>query len=267
MADNAGETIAKVVSASASIAEAKAPDTGDSLPPITKEPAGTAEAAMAPSVPAEPATAEAAVPSSDTANQPEASAAAEAKEEATNNSNEPEAAASEQEKSVPAVPQPETKETVTSAVESSAPGGSNDKAVEPPKPVSLKEIQDEDLPAKKSSDAKEQAVEAQETDASAPIATTDAETSEVSAVDSSPAKNGDVAANNKRKADVVEDIAKLDAENTKDEHAEPPEKKHKTNGATTNGAARKPGRPRKDKTVAVPVGKTARKTRSQGAAD
>ncbi|KAI1128274.1 hypothetical protein F5Y10DRAFT_240955 [Nemania abortiva] len=268
MADNAPETIAK---ASVGTAEVKAPDTADNLPPITKEPADTAEAAMAPLVPAEPATTESAASSSDTATKPEAPAAAEAQENVANKLSESGAPALEKENPYDAAPdaepQPATTETVASGVEPSAPVDSSDKAAEPPKPVSLEEIRDEDLPTGKASDAKEQADEVRNADATAPVATTSVETTETPAVETASAKNGDGPANNKRKADVADDAAKPNAGHDKDEHVEPPEKKHKTNGATTNGAARKPGRPRKDKTAAVPVGKTARKTRSQGAAE
>ncbi|KAJ8111293.1 hypothetical protein ONZ43_g5656 [Nemania bipapillata] len=118
----------------------------------------------------------------------------------------------------------------------------------------------------KESEPKKQGEEAPKADATAPVATASVETTEVSAIDSAPAKNGNATTSNKRKADATEDAAKPEADNAKDEHTEPPEKKLKTNGAT-NGTARKPGRPRKDKTSVAPIGKTARKTRSQGAAE
>ncbi|KAI1152188.1 hypothetical protein F4825DRAFT_419803 [Nemania diffusa] len=271
MADNSAETIAK---APVATAEAKAPDTVSGLPPITKEPAATAEVAVTSAVPTESTTTEAAAPSSDTNTQPEAPAAAEAQKDLTNKSSEPGTAPLQQEK--PSNPTPTTEppstttETVASGVKSNAPADPDDKAVEPPKPVSLEEIRDEDLPKDNASDAKKQAEDVAKADVAAPPTSTSVETTEASAINSASAKNGDVSTGKKRKADGPEDAAKLEADSTKDEHTEPPEKKLKTNGATNgaaNGGARKPGRPRKDKTSIPTVGKTARKTRSQGAAE
>lgn len=49
---------------------------------------------------------------------------------------------------------------------------------------------------------------------------------------------------------------------------EPAEKKQKSTGSSTDGTSpKKPGRPKKEKKPLAPVGKTARRTRSQGAAD
>lgn len=65
----------------------------------------------------------------------------------------------------------------------------------------------------------------------------------------------------KRKADEVADI-NGDASNKKP-NAETPAEPAQINGA----APRKVGRPKKDKKAPVPVGRTARRTRSQGAPD
>ncbi|GAW10959.1 hypothetical protein ANO14919_002970 [Xylariales sp. No.14919] len=251
MAENTVETIAKEPVANA---EEKAPDTTDSLPPITKEPAATVEASMVPSVPAQSTTIDIPVaPSSDAAPKAEVAVpAAEAEEDSTKRSSEPETAAIEPEKSsdpAPASePQPATTETAASGAESSAPAGL-DEAGEPPKPVSLEEVRDEDLADKKPSELKKSAGKVVKTDASA------------------PAENNDAATSNKRKAEATGNSAKPESSSAEAEETEPPEKKPKTNGTATNGAPRKPGRPRKDKNSTAPVGKTARKTRSQGAAD
>lgn len=74
--------------------------------------------------------------------------------------------------------------------------------------------------------------------------------------------NGSPVVGEKRKAD--DDVGTNgDSSNKKsniESAAEPPT----TNGGT---APRKPGRPKKEKKIPAPVGKTARRTRSQGAAD
>ncbi|KAI0459712.1 hypothetical protein F5B21DRAFT_253678 [Xylaria acuta] len=245
MSDNNAESIVK---APVAHDEGKAPDTTDSLPLITKEPAA---------------------PGSDTAAKPEVPAAAEAQEDSSNKLSEPTASAAQSEKpSDPtAAPAPESESTTTEAVASgvgsSAPTGPKDETVEPPKPVSVEETRDEDLPGAKPVDSKNPEA-APKTDATRPIATTGVETTEVPAVDSASAENGDVITSKKRKADIVEDLAGPEVKNG---DAESPEKKPKTNGTGTNGTARKPGRPRKDKKAVPAVGKTARKTRSQGTAD
>ncbi|KAJ2987132.1 hypothetical protein NUW58_g4671 [Xylaria curta] len=277
-----GVTVACASQESSPVANAdvKAPDTTESLPPISKEPAATADASMVPSVPVDSTTADApAAPSSDTASKPEAPVEAEAKEDSGNKPSESDISAAQPEKTSDSDPAPETQpittETAVSGVESSAPAGPNDEAVEPPKPASVEEIRDEDLPNEKPSDTKkptEEApkVDAIDNDATGPVTTTGGEATEASPVDSTSAENGNVVAGNKRKVGAVEDAVESGADTTKNKATEPPEKKLKangTNGATTNGAARKPGRPKKEKRLAAPVGKTARKTRSQGTAD
>ncbi|TGJ87522.1 hypothetical protein E0Z10_g1253 [Xylaria hypoxylon] len=237
-------------------AEGKAPDAKESLPPITKEPAATAEASMVPSVPAQSTTTDAPVaPSSDVTAKAEVGApATEAQEDSTSKSSEPDTAALKPENpSNPAPapePEPATTETAASRAESSSSAGP-DEAVEPlkPVPVSLEEIGDEDLADAKPSEPKKPAEEAPKTDAPA------------------PAKNGNASTSKKRKAKVTEDTPEPEANSVETQDTEPPAKKTKTNGTTTNGAPRKPGRPRKDKNSTASVGKTARKTRSQGAAD
>ncbi|KAI0967651.1 hypothetical protein F4678DRAFT_239261 [Xylaria arbuscula] len=252
MAENNAESIAKDPVANA---DDKARDTNDSLPPITKEATATAAATLVPSVPDQSAASDApAASNSDATTKSEVPApAAEAQKNSTNESSKPDAEASQPEKpSDPApalVSQPATAETVASDVGSGAPAGPEE-VVEPPKPVSLEEVQDEELPDAKPSDLQQPADGAsKQTDAS------------------SPAENGDGAAGSKRKPDDVKDPDKTESDSAENGDTEPPEKKPKINGTTTNGTGRKPGRPRKDKTAAVPVGRTARKTRSQGAAE
>ncbi|KAI0536478.1 hypothetical protein GGR58DRAFT_475158 [Xylaria digitata] len=253
MAENTVESIVKDPVAKAA---EKAADTTDSLPPITKEPEATAEASMVPSVPAPPTTTDAPVaPSSDAAAKaeeeaPEEAPAAEAREDSANKSSEPETTALEPEKPSDSASAPEpqlaTTEIAASGAESNAPAGL-DEAVEPPKPASLEEARNEDLADKTPSEPEKPMDEAPKTDTSAAT------------------ESGGVATSNKRKAEAVDDTAEANSVDT--ETTEPPEKKPKTNGTATNGAPRKPGRPRKDKNSVAPVGRTARKTRSQGAAD
>ncbi len=74
-------------------------------------------------------------------------------------------------------------------------------------------------------------------------------------------------AGTKRKA---EDSAEANGDSAEkktksDEVSAPPAEETNGNGST-NGDAKKPGRPKKEKKAAVPVGRTARKTRSQGPA-
>ncbi|KAI1752525.1 hypothetical protein F4782DRAFT_120700 [Xylaria castorea] len=271
MSDNNVESIIKAPVAND---EVKAPDTTDSLPPITKEPAATAEASMVPSVLAESTTTHAPVaPSSDTAANPEVPVAAEAQKDSSNNSSEPDASAAPSEKPSDPIPAPApgpestTTKAATSGVESSAPAGPKDEAVKPPKPVSVEETRDEDLPDAKLVDSIKPAEESPKTDARGPVATIGVDSTEVSAVSSASTENGDVATSKKRKADAVEDVVEPEANSIKNGDTKPLEKKPKTNGAGANGTARKPGRPRKNKKAVATVGKTARKTRSQGIAD
>ncbi|KAI1170748.1 hypothetical protein F4777DRAFT_94326 [Nemania sp. FL0916] len=269
MADNNAESIAKAPVAST---DAEAPAAAGGLPPITKEPVATAEATMAPSAPIEPTPQEAVAPSSDTAAQPETSTAAHVQQESesVDKASAPDAVAPQSEKPSDPIPAAEplstTAETATSVAETGVLTDSNN-TVEPPKPVSLEEIRDEDLPDAKPLEPAKPAEEALKTDATAPVDAPAAATTKIAAADSASAESNNVANGKKRKADEVEDAAKPETNSAADEDMEPPEKKPKTNGTTTNGAARKPGRPRKDKKAAAPVGRTARKTRSQGAAD
>ncbi|GAP90283.1 hypothetical protein SAMD00023353_4600340 [Rosellinia necatrix] len=244
------ESVAKAPIAST---ETEAPKTTDNLPPITKETIDTAEASMVPSASVELTAKEAPVaPSVDTVEK-QAATSTETKEDSTNKPSESGAPDSQPEKpsDLTHSPEPQPAETVASGVESGAPVNPSDSATAPLKPVSPKEIRDEGLPDADASEPQKPTAEEQKTDG----------------VDSTPVENGNGTTNNKRKAETAEEATKSEANSAKDENIERPEKKLKTNGATTNGAARKPGRPRKEKNSVPAVGRTARKTRSQGAAD
>ncbi|KAK0767158.1 hypothetical protein N5P37_000892 [Trichoderma harzianum] len=82
-------------------------------------------------------------------------------------------------------------------------------------------------------------------------------------------ETSETATGEKRKADaaVATAVDEPAAEKEESEDSEPADKKAKLdngNGKATNGGPRKPGRPKKDKKAAPVVGKTLRKTRSQG---
>lgn len=201
---------------------------------------------MAPSAAATSASnAETAAPSSNGVEKPtDSSAAPAANGLQPENPNEP--------TPTPVVPQP----AVTKTDAPDALAATNGGAAEVPKPVSVEEIRDQDLPDAKPLEAVKASEDAPKPDVAAPEADKEATTG------------------SKRKAD---DTADSQAVGAKDEE-KPAEKKAKTNGAAaddaaTNGAARKPGRPKKDAAqkagskkaaaAAAPVGRTARKTRSQ----
>ncbi|KAI8630496.1 hypothetical protein F5Y19DRAFT_47967 [Xylariaceae sp. FL1651] len=268
MADNTADTVAK---ASAVNTDDKAPKTNDNLPPIAKEPAATAEASMMPSVPAEPGTADApGASSSDAATKLEVPATGAVQEDPVKKMGKANILASQPEEPSNPAPAPApapVDQPTTDTVASDASAHPNGEVVEPPKPVSIEEIRDQDLPDAKPPKTNKSAGDALDPDAEAPIVTTGVETTEVSTVDSASAEKSDTATGDKRKAGVAAKSKVGETKGAKDDDTEPAEKKQKTNGAATNGAARKPGRPKKEKKAAMPVGRTMRKTRSQGAAD
>lgn len=230
-------------------ADDKAPNTTDDLPPITKETTATVGASMVPSAPAQSTITNApAAPSSDATAKPEVPASADEGQEAS--ANEPsktDTTAAASEKTSGAVPAPVPQSATTGAVASGT--ESNGPKVGLPKPVSVEEVRDEELPNAKPLESEKPKEGASKTDGS-------------------PANESDESAVvGKRKVDEADDTAKPETKSAETDGTEPPEKKPKTNGTTTNGTARKPGRPKKDKTAAPLVGRTARKTRSQGAAD
>ncbi|KAI1470918.1 uncharacterized protein F4812DRAFT_419459 [Daldinia caldariorum] len=160
--------------------------------------------------------------------------------------------------------EPASTETAT-ADASSAPNG---EAKEPPKPVSVEEVRDQDMPDAAPTQPAEMtgALPVKEpANDDAPKADPAPTTAEPTESDKSEANAGE-----KRKSSVSEASTGDVAHNESPEDA-PAEKKQKTNGAATNGAPKKVGRPKKeskkDKKAPPPVGRTARKTRSQGTAD
>lgn len=77
-------------------------------------------------------------------------------------------------------------------------------------------------------------------------------------------ETSETAIGEKRKAEAAA-ADEAAAEKEDSDESEPADKKAKIdNGKATNGGARKPGRPKKDKKAVPVVGKTLRKTRSQG---
>ena len=86
--------------------------------------------------------------------------------------------------------------------------------------------------------------------------------SEPPAEDSLKNGSGSPVTGEKRKAD--DDVGTNGDSSNKKSNIEPAAEPPTTNGGT---APRKPGRPKKEKKAPAPVGKTARRTRSQGAAD
>ncbi|KAI0151795.1 hypothetical protein GGR57DRAFT_503725 [Xylariaceae sp. FL1272] len=237
MADNTAD---KVAPASATGTDAKAPETNDSLPAITKEPAGTADASMVPSASAATdtlAAKDAATSSADTAK--------------------PEEAASKDSVIQPDDACKDKSDTDSSALKDATAASGLGAAIPngQPKPVAIEEVTDQDMPSTKLPES-----------ADAPTVTTGVETAKVPAVTGDEAAIGD-----KRKADEAD---KPVSETTADEPADKKQKTETNGAATTNGGARKPGRPKKEKgkaaaapAPAAPIGRTARKTRSQGLAD
>ncbi|KAI0394768.1 hypothetical protein F5Y17DRAFT_241506 [Xylariaceae sp. FL0594] len=255
MADTVADSITKAPAATN--ADEKAPSATETLPPVTKEPAATADASMVPSTAAE-TKADAALVA------PSSGAAAKDVKETDDT-------ALEAEKPKDPAPTPVHQPTE-----------SNGTSAEQPKPVSVEEIRDEALPEAKPSELEKSEKPAEvavpkgdEPTETAP--TTDAPSAETPAVDSAsapapapaPAKDDDAVVGEKRKAEeaATAEPVKDQSETGKGED-EPAEKKQKTNGTAANGPGRKPGRPKKEtKKAPAPVGRTLRKTRSQGAAD
>lgn len=248
----------------------KAPQATDNLPPITKGLSPTVGAAMVPSVvatstitndgsPAEPGTDASAKTES-----PAANADPEDVSEKISKSDNP---GPEPEKPVDPAPTPVSQPVTTDTVTSDTPALSNGNTVQPPKPVSVEEVHDEDLPKATDLESGKLTSDVPVTDAPAPVIPTGVEANEASTVNSDPAKT----TGKKRKAEDVQDlqdVAQDETNNNVDNIEAPPEKKQKPNGSAPNGGARKPGRPKKDKNKApVIVGRTLRKTRSQGAVD
>ncbi|KAI0111713.1 hypothetical protein F4814DRAFT_363994 [Daldinia grandis] len=161
-----------------------------------------------------------------------------------------------------------TVESTTAETATNAPSLPNGEAKEPPKPVTVEEVRDQDTPTAAQSQPAEMtgALPVKEPANDTPKADPTPVTAES---DKSEANTGE-----KRKPSESE-VSNGDATQEESLEDAPVEKKQKTNGATTNGTSKKVGRPKKDikkdlktdKKTPLPVGRTARKTRSQGAAD
>lgn len=240
--------------------DAKAPD----LPPITKEPAKTAAAPMVPVPTGEP-------------NKQTAPASAEKTDPALPSGGDP-----QQE-------EPETKEPSANSL-------ANGETKKSPKPVSIEEVPDRELPKAHppSPPAEAQLEEAKPDNADEKVddassgdvvmtsalpprpeaeSAKDSEKAEGPVADAPEASKAEPQAGDKRKADdAAVPNGDASAEMAPEKQAVTAEKKLKTDDApaATNGSPKKPGRPKKsDKPAApvAPVGRTARKTRSQGAAE
>ncbi|KAI1386770.1 uncharacterized protein F4822DRAFT_325906 [Hypoxylon trugodes] len=242
---------------------ATVPESQPSVPPVVKVPANEGEKSIEPSITTDTAKASAAdEPKSEPAAQNDATT--DSKEEPTKKIDEADKLASQPEKPADSAP---TEPATTDAATTDAPVVANGDSKDPPKPVSVEEVHDQDMPDAAPSKPTEAsgALPVQEPKDDAPKAdaapiTTDSAKTEPSTGD-------------KRKGEPEAKVS--NGNTTVEEHSEAPaEKKQKTNGAATNGAPKKAGRPKKDKSekkapaaAAPPVGRTARKTRSQGAAD
>ncbi|RYP48230.1 hypothetical protein DL768_005837 [Monosporascus sp. mg162] len=166
--------------------------------------------------------------------------------------------AQQPEKQTDQVPTPVSQEPVAESTETAAPEAQSKLS---PKPVSVEEVKDEEMPTLNPT-----TTGAPQTDGAAKA--TSNPTSEPGPAKTEP-EESEPDTGDKRKADEA-DNAPVETKPTQDGAAadEPAEKKQKTNGAATNGTTRKkPGRPKKDKNAPAPVGRTLRKTRSQGAAE
>jgi len=139
-----------------------------------------------------------------------------------------------------------------------------------PKPVAMEDVQDEASGVSASNKEVPTPIAAAEkpADTSAteePVQQTPAATA---IPDAAEAPKTDAEAGDKRKADESEVVSEATENSDEKSQEEPAEKKLKTNEGEAPVAPKKVGRPKKDKTAEkkapAPVGKTARRTRSQG---
>ncbi|RYP65860.1 hypothetical protein DL771_008089 [Monosporascus sp. 5C6A] len=168
--------------------------------------------------------------------------------------------AQQPEKQTDQVPTPVSQEPAAESTETAATAPDAQSKLSP-KPVSVEEVKDEEMPT-----VNPTTTGAPQTDGAAKAAPN--VTSEPGPEKTEP-ENCEPDTGDKRKADEA-DSTSVDAKSTQDGTVadEPAEKKQKANGAATNGTTRKkPGRPKKEKNAPAPVGRTLRKTRSQGAAE
>ncbi|KAI0852810.1 hypothetical protein F5Y00DRAFT_258066 [Daldinia vernicosa] len=230
-----------------------------SIPPVAKTPINAGEESMEPSIATNTAAPGAATaPDSETPAQNDV--ATTGSKELIEKMDAADTLASQPEKSAETVPA----ESTTTEIATDTPSLTNGEAKEPPKPVTIEEVRDEDTPAAAESQPAEMtgALPVQEPANDTPKAEPAPVTAEP---DKSEANTGEKRKPSESKA------SNGDATQEESPEEPPAEKKQKTNGANTNGTSKKVGRPKKeskkDKKAPVPVGRTARKTRSQGAAD
>ncbi|KAI0889317.1 uncharacterized protein GGS22DRAFT_69790 [Annulohypoxylon maeteangense] len=270
MAENNSSGIEKGANGDATV-----PESQPSIPPAAKGPVDAGEDSTKPSITTETAKQPTTETTTDTAaiapsSEPEAQkdvtgTATLSKEELTAKLDEAQTLASQPEKPVDST----TAQTTTDTAAAEAPSLTNGEAKEPPKPVTVEEIHDQDMPDAAPPQPTEMtgALPVDEPAKDAPKVDDEPKIDAVPA----PSETGksEVSTGDKRKLseasiDDGDDAAEKPAEDA------PVEKKKKTNGTTTNGPPKKVGRPRKDskEKKAVPsTGRTARKTRSQGAAE
>ncbi|KAI0388105.1 hypothetical protein F5Y04DRAFT_17659 [Hypomontagnella monticulosa] len=258
MADNTSDNVEKGASG-----EPTVPESQPAVVPTAKEPVTAVEESTEPSTATNATTTDtAAAPSSEPVAEKDVTAAS-SKEDVAEKTDVADKSASEPEKSTntdsaSAPSQPAATETAAA----DAPPLSNGEPKEPPKPVTVEEVRDQDLPTTAPSQPVEMtgALPVQDSVKNTPKAEPTSATTEA---DKSAPNTGE-----KRKPDESEvGATNGDAAAEKPVEDSPAEKKQKTNGTATNGTPKKVGRPKKDKKARPSVGRTARKTRSQGAAD
>ncbi|CAJ2513202.1 Uu.00g013210.m01.CDS01 [Anthostomella pinea] len=263
---------------------ANAPVSDSSLPPVAKAPASTVDASMMPSVPPDAgASTEPIAPGAQPPAQAEAPATDAPKDDLAKKMDAADTLALQPEQPTEPVLTPTSLPPPVEATEAVAPAPPTTGADELPKPVSVEEVRDQDLPDAKppppaemagalQNEAPEKPEKPTEDAAmaeSAPTVTTGPEKTEVPEVDSAAVakepEEADAKTGDKRKAKGAKPSKGNDTVDEAKDTA-PVEKKQKTNGAPADGGALKPGRPKKDKSApkpAPPMGRTARKTRSQ----
>ncbi|KAI1073947.1 hypothetical protein F5B20DRAFT_475076 [Whalleya microplaca] len=249
MADNTADGIKKAPGATVETTSQP------SDPPVTKASTDHAKDPAAPSIATETATTAATTASgSESAPAPVGqNDAASTKENLTEKRDAADKLASQPEK--PTTSQPAT----TDATQSGAPPTPNGDDKDAPKPATVGDVHNGELPTPAPSQPLEM------TGALQPDKAAD-ESSKVDAATAIPkTEKLEASTGVKRKSPIAEAV-NGNASANKSLEAQP-EKKQKTNGSSTNGGPKKAGRPRKDKSAPPPVGKTARKTRSQGTAD
>ncbi|KAF3061114.1 hypothetical protein GL218_03739 [Daldinia childiae] len=232
-----------------------------SIPPVAKSPINPGEESMEPSTVANVvAPGAATAPNSETPAQNDV--ATTDSKELTEKIDAADKLASQPEKSAETVPTEST--TTTTKIATDPPSLTNGEAKEPPKPVTIEEVHDQDAPAAAQPQPAEMtgALPVQEPANDTPKADPVPVTAEPDKPEANTGEKRKPSESEASNDDVTQEESPEDA---------PAEKKQKTNGANTNGTSKKVGRPKKeskkDKKAPLPVGRTARKTRSQGAAD